>query len=841
MASVLVAPVGASAETVIEEGSRWTLATLPDTQFYSRYAAAQFEPRYGSNPYQVQTEWLAEVRDDLNIPLVAHLGDVVDRATVQSEWAVPDAAHRVLEEAGLPYSILPGNHDLTNTRVTDRELTPEEPYLRRFPPERSADQPTVTSRDETGFSEYHVFEAEGQEYLMIALAWRVSDETIAWAEQVMADHPTLPTILTSHEILGVASDGTTATSTPNGDRLWERLIRSNDQIFLTISGHNHGSAHRTLTNDHGNDVHQVLQDWQMHYEGGNGYLGLFEFDLAHGTINVSAPSPWVVWKPQEALTEYDQPFLDAPNEEFSLPLDFADRFSGFSPDWEPGESRLPSLTQRARDLILEGFEGAPPVNRELPGSTEDYVRVDGTAAHWRPHLSETGEGEVLPENGTVPDVIDRQDMRRATIAESGSPTARIEDVSIQQGHAFSSDGLGVCFADSSRATQRFSYLTTEQGVPVTNVDFSDGYTIEAFIRIADEWNSEENAWTRALARTGNRSRFEGLPQITDYTASPASIGFSNLREFQWTVVPQDPTTGDRTAWSGEITASDWYHLAIVNDTDGSVSMYVNGMPILRNIAEGHGMSFEEDMPWTIGAAMSNDVMGSGWHGCVGEVRIVDRPTEQTEWLIHRPDVEDFAAETTRVELVEGEPMPALTGTGQPGATVVAEGALTGEAIVGEDGMWSLEGVLDANAAGAADSAHLLAAELGTHAYTLTHGFGERRSEPLAAVIVVLGDEEPTEPEPTEPEPTEPEPTEPEPTEPAPSPTEPEPTEPEPTEPEPTEPSPSPTVRPSGPGADDDGRLPSTGSDALAMSLGALALLVLGTAVHLRHRRRTTAG
>ena len=31
--------------------SRFTLAVLPDTQFYSRYSADQFMPRYGTDPF----------------------------------------------------------------------------------------------------------------------------------------------------------------------------------------------------------------------------------------------------------------------------------------------------------------------------------------------------------------------------------------------------------------------------------------------------------------------------------------------------------------------------------------------------------------------------------------------------------------------------------------------------------------------------------------------------------------------------------------------------------------------------------------------------------------------
>lgn len=722
------ATVPAVADTDEDLASRWTLATLPDTQFYSRYGRDVFQPRYGSNPYQVQAEWLVDVQDDLNIPLVAHVGDIVDRSNQTYEWTTASAAHKALEDGGLPYSISTGNHDVTNPGAYDTELT-NQPFLTHFPPARSQAQSPDTGRDPSGFSEYHVFEAEGQKYLLLALAWRASDATLAWADQVLANHPTLPAILTSHDILGVASDGTTALSTPNGDRLWNELIRSNDQIFLTVSGHNHGTAHRTLTNDFGHPVHQVLQDLQMYYEGGDGYLGLFEFDLEHDRINVSMPSPWVAWKPQTTLIEYDQPFLEAANQQYSLPIDFTERFAGFHPAWKPGDGQLPSLTQRARDIILDGFAGPSPVVNELPGDVEDYVRVEGTAAHWRPHLSETDEGEVLPENGVVPDVVSGQHMRRATIAESGSPAAQVSDVTIQKGHAFSSDGLGVCFADSTRvAPQRFSYLTTGNGVPVTNVDLSRGYTIETFVRLDAEWTADANAWTRALARTGNRSRFPGLPRITDYTAAPASIGFSNLREFQWTVVPQNPTVGDRQAWSGEITSSEWYHLAIVNDpadgANGTTRMFVNGMPILRDItqANSNGMSFEQGLAWTIGAGMSGDVMGSGWHGCVGETRIIDRPTTEEQWLIHRPDVSDFTAATVDFDLDPGEQLAALSGTGQPGATVVAEGAVTGEAVVAEDGTWTMEGTF--------------AGERGTNAFTLTHGFGGRRSEPMAGEVFV---------------------------------------------------------------------------------------------------------
>jgi hypothetical protein len=718
--------------TADEATSRFTLATLPDTQFYSRYAADQFEPRYGSNPFQVQTEWLAEVREELNIPFVTHLGDLVDRAGVEAEWTAADAAMSVLDDAGLPYSVTPGNHDLTDAGSFDTDLTADEPYLHWFSPERASGQTADSGRDPLGFSEFHVFEAEGEEYLVLSLSYRSSDATLAWADQVMADHPTLPTILVAHNILGVDSDGVTAIVGDNGQRLWDELIADNDQIFLTVSGHNHGSTHRVAQNNAGNDVIQILQDWQMQYEGGNGYLGLLEFDLEHDQLSVSAPSPWVVSKPVDALTTYDEPLLDRPNEEYTVDIDFADRFSDFDPDWTPGDSELTSLTAHAREMILDGFSGVPPVTRELPGNEEDYVHVDGTLAHWRPNLVDAEIGDVLPEGSVLPDAVDpAQAMTRGPVATS--PTAEEADVALCSGHAFSSASAGICFDNSANSTDRFSYFATESDVPVTNADLTGGYTIEAFVSIADDWSADENAWTRALARTGNRSRLPGMADIWDYTLSPASIGFSNLREFQWTVVPNDPTTGDRTAWSGEITGDDWYHLALVNDPEtGGVTMYVDGMPILRNISEGDGMSFEEGYPWMIGAATNDDEIGAGWHGGVGEVRIIDHATGPGEWLIDRPDVEDFAVGTTAIEAPDDDARPVLTGTGRPGATVVATGALSGEAVVAEDGTWTLE-------------ASIAVGGPGSHEFALTHGFGERISVPVAGTVTIAADETPAPP------------------------------------------------------------------------------------------------
>lgn len=688
-----------------EPGSRFTLAVLPDTQFYSRYSADQFLPRYGTDPYREQTRFLVEQADALNIPFVAHVGDVVDRVGTAAEWQAASTAMDTLEAGGLPYSILPGNHDVRNSDDTladvDYDLAAE-PYLDWFGPDRAARQPTYRGSDPTGLSQYHVFEAEGQEFGVLALAWRISDQTVQWAKDAMAAHPDVPFVLTTHSLLNVDADQTTPRDTAYGEWLWDELIAGSDQIFLTFNGHFHGATQQTRTNDLGHSVTNVLIDYQMAYEGGNGYLGLVEMDLSHDTLTLQTASPWVTAKPQETLTGYDQPLLDGPGQRFTLDLDYSERFAGFAPDFQAGTGTWPSLTQKARDLLLDGFVGPDPVTTETPGNALDFAEAEGTVAHWR--MNGLPEG-VLPEGGVVPDVAHGNDLTRAAI-DPAVTTAQPGDVTVVHGgvHGFSSDGAAVCFANSS--ADRFSYLTTAAGAPANAETFPDGYTIETFLQVDPSWTADANGWSKAVVRSGNRSQLPGMPWSQwDYTASPVALGVSNLRELQYTEVPGVTTKGDRTAWSGEILVDKWIHVAVVNDpAAASTTMYVDGAPVLRNATDTGGQSIQATMPWLLGADWVDDGARNGWNGCIGETRVIDRPTTQAEWLTQRADLGTLAVtDAPSGDLAAGTTVTALRGTGAPGAVVTvtdtgAAGAraaaavpasLAGSAVVAADGTWTV--------------------------------------------------------------------------------------------------------------------------------------------------------
>ncbi|MGE9269502.1 MAG: metallophosphoesterase, partial [Verrucomicrobiales bacterium] len=314
---------------------------IPDTQFYSRYAITssgrQFLTRFGTNPFVVQTEWIAEFANTLGCPMTIHLGDVVDRASNTDEWAHANAAMGILDQANVPYSVLAGNHDVRSSSEWsgDRTLS-NELYLDYFDAARAQQQSTFQGISDDGFNQYHIFEFQGQQFLNIALSWQADQDSVEWAQGILDTYPNLPVILSTHNFLAVESDGKTAASTDYGEFLWENLIRNNDQIFMGIGGHNHGSAHRLRTNDFGNEVLEVVVDYQMAYQGGNGYLRLCEFDLHQNVIRSLTFSPWVPEKPEESLNEYDLAVLQDSSNEYEVPMNFAERFSGFTNTFPTG-------------------------------------------------------------------------------------------------------------------------------------------------------------------------------------------------------------------------------------------------------------------------------------------------------------------------------------------------------------------------------------------------------------------------------------------------------------------------------------------------------------------------
>jgi hypothetical protein len=552
--------------------SSFALAVLPDTQFYSRYAttaeSSEYQTRFGNEPFSAQTGWIAANAKALNIPFTIHLGDVVDQVGKPDQWKVADAAMKVLETAKQPYSVLAGNHDVLND--VDYSIDPvggteanrtlaNEPYLQWFGKTRAAAQSTFGGRDASGFHEYHVFEAQGQKFMVLSLSWRASDAGIAWARNVIASHPTLPVILVNHQLLNIAADGVSPLETGYGLMLWQKLIRDNDQIFMTLNGHHHGAAHLTKTNDFGHAVEEMVVDYQMAYQGGNGLMRLYEFDLTNKQIKVLSFSPWVPQKPAATLNSFDQAVLTTANEAFSIDMDFSQRFSGFNKTFGVGEATIASsLVAQAKAKILANYTEPTVTVLRPAANTEDYPKVANTLAHWR--FFGGTVNQPVPVGTVIADVTGANPLRRDALNQGGSQGAVAGDIvwSDDRHHLSAAPG-SVRFLNTDKNLPRLSYFLTDAAAPLNAQTLESGYTIEAFIKIDAAWTSSRQAWMNVMTRDGRRGNLAGYSG-GDPESPPLLFAISSLREVQWEIVPSQGTRSPRTNWSGEIIAGGWVHV-----------------------------------------------------------------------------------------------------------------------------------------------------------------------------------------------------------------------------------------------------------------------------------------
>ncbi len=160
---------------------------------------------------------------------------------------------------------------------------------------------------------FHTFQAGGRDYLVLALEWGPRDAVVEWANRVVASHPRHRAILITHAYMyfddsrydwakhkagqqwNPHSYGTAplAGGTNDGEQLWQKLVSKHPNFVLTINGHvlDDGLARLTSQAADGHDVHQMLVNYQMKHEGGDGFMRLIRFLPDDETIHVTAYSP----------------------------------------------------------------------------------------------------------------------------------------------------------------------------------------------------------------------------------------------------------------------------------------------------------------------------------------------------------------------------------------------------------------------------------------------------------------------------------------------------------------------------------------------------------------------
>ncbi|MBT5032157.1 MAG: hypothetical protein HOM55_07670 [Proteobacteria bacterium] len=282
------------------------IAVVPDTQNYTNN-----ESRHGIMRQQIG--WVADNVEAENIVFMTHLGDIVSariaRVTRAKQWSVASDIFDLLVDR-LPYSAAYGNHDFDTMGQSSDGAIDAQGYfgVARY---ASKDWFVGASPDGTNFAQ--VFELSGIELLHITIKFKPDEESYSWAQEVLDANPGKPTIVSTHAYLtdsGTAlrgNDLVEAGYDSIGQKIWNFLVRKNDQIFMVIGGHNHagdnveisgdfsddGEYHQISINDSGNAVYEILANYQDYPNGGDGWLQLMALDVENGRIDVQTYSPFL--------------------------------------------------------------------------------------------------------------------------------------------------------------------------------------------------------------------------------------------------------------------------------------------------------------------------------------------------------------------------------------------------------------------------------------------------------------------------------------------------------------------------------------------------------------------
>ena len=286
------------------EKDAFTVVVLPDTQNYSEKFPEQF---------LAQTEWIVESQRARNIACVLHLGDITNHNT-PAEWENAVEAMQGLDEE-VPYFLVPGNHDYSeNGRCTDR-TTRLNDY---FPVTQFRERPTFggvyDQEPERMENSFHLFSAGGKDFIVLALEFGPRRDVVRWANDVVSHHKGRAAILITHAYMyyddsrydwnrfgrnqnwnphnyGVAN--ATNDDVSDGEELWRGLVSRHENFVLTLNGHvlNDGLGRKSSATPAGREVHQVLVNFQMKPNGGDGWLRLLEFKPDGKTVQVSDYSP----------------------------------------------------------------------------------------------------------------------------------------------------------------------------------------------------------------------------------------------------------------------------------------------------------------------------------------------------------------------------------------------------------------------------------------------------------------------------------------------------------------------------------------------------------------------
>jgi hypothetical protein len=265
----------------------FSIVWITDTQYLSE-----------SHPsdYTNLCRWITQNKDNYNIQMVVHTGDIVNEEGNTTQWINANQSMCLLADADMPYCWDAGNHDYNTTCWIGNQ------YI-MFNPQTFQSKPYWAGSFQDGMNTAVCFNASGHQWLIINLAFYANDSALAWANGLLDAYPDANAIVAAHAYINrqcqYDSWATTFKTT---------VLDTHPNVFLTLSGHIHPtSGNRTRF---GSRDELLFNPQDAESQEGAESARILTFNVTEGTIRV------------QTYDLYTNQFLQDDNNNFTLNTNF---------------------------------------------------------------------------------------------------------------------------------------------------------------------------------------------------------------------------------------------------------------------------------------------------------------------------------------------------------------------------------------------------------------------------------------------------------------------------------------------------------------------------------------
>jgi hypothetical protein len=241
-----------------------------------------------------------------HIVFVSQEGDLVNDYSSDNdyEWKNAQQAMGIIRNAGIPYSGVPGNHDLNFAAGDSSYYDKYFPFTDfalyswygrgHYPPQNGAPSPNYPANSNA--SNFETFSAMGQNFVILNLACtpkvQVNPPMYDWANSVLQYYSNYKAIVVTHGYIDTKGNYTDSSSV-SGVEIWQNIVDPNSNVVAVFCGHIHGEYNAAVTSEHGNTVENVLFDTQSDPNGGDGWLRLYKFYPSQNKVMAVTYSPYL--------------------------------------------------------------------------------------------------------------------------------------------------------------------------------------------------------------------------------------------------------------------------------------------------------------------------------------------------------------------------------------------------------------------------------------------------------------------------------------------------------------------------------------------------------------------